>query len=66
MLALAFWNSIEIISFPHVQFPGDDISQVKRDVHGATVDNRMRHFSGKKNAYTRRNFYRILQQQIDS
>lgn len=49
------------------QFPGDDINdQVKRDVHGIPVDNRMKHFTGNRNVYTRKNLYRILEQQIKS
>ncbi|XP_055326698.1 uncharacterized protein LOC129580375 [Sitodiplosis mosellana] len=45
-------------------FIGDN--EVKRDVHGTIVDNRLRHFSDKKNVYTRKNFYRIIEQQITS
>ncbi|XP_031621775.1 uncharacterized protein LOC116339847 [Contarinia nasturtii] len=47
-------------------FPGDDLSQRKRDLRGIMVDDRLKHFSGNKNVYTRKNFYRILEQQINS
>lgn len=51
-------------SFCH-QFIGNDLTQ-KRDIHGAMVDNRLKHFADNKNVYTRKNFYRILEQQINS
>lgn len=55
------------LNFFQTQFPGDDINnQVKRDVHGIPVNNRMKHFSGNRNIYTRKNLYRILEQQIES
>lgn len=39
---------------------------MKRDVHGTPVKNRIKHFTGNRNVYTRKNLYRILEQQIES
>lgn len=48
-----------------LQFPGDDISQVKRDIHSLMFKNQADHFSDRKNVYTRKNFYRILEQHVN-
>lgn len=63
IIVVKLWIKV-YFSFYH-QFIGNDLTQ-KRDIHGAMVDDRLKHFADSKNVYTRKNFYRIIEQQINS